>query len=86
MGLVHGERAKGATPIPDAGMAQELVPKEEAEIEEIVRPTEERVNPQRIFVARRRDNEWAVYEEDHSSKAIQKLQRTNGLVEQVKVT
>lgn len=46
----------------------------------------EAIDPQRVFVARRRDDEWVVYKEDHLSKAIRKLQSTvNDQVEQVKV-
>jgi hypothetical protein len=49
---------------------------EEAEIEEIIFPKEENVAPSCIRVARKQGDEWVFYEEDHSNRAIRKLQRT----------
>lgn len=51
MGLVHGEEPTDATPAPDTGKAGEVLPEEEIEVEEIICPTEEKVDPQRIFIA-----------------------------------
>lgn len=87
MGLVLGERAKDATPAAHARMAKGVTPEEEAEIQEIERPAEDAVNPQRVYATRRHDDEWAVYEEDHLGKAIQKLQRTvEDLMGQIEVS
>jgi hypothetical protein len=46
---------------------------EEVEIEEIIRPEEEKVVPQCVRIARKRGDEWVFYEEDHSDRAIRKL-------------
>lgn len=82
-----GDQAEHAAPSGDKVVARRMAIEEEAEIEEIVRPAEEAVNRQRVFAARRCDDEWVVYEEDHSSKAIRKLQRmVDDLVGQVKVS
>jgi isopropylmalate/homocitrate/citramalate synthase len=56
------------------------------EIKEIIRSEEENMVPQCIRVARKRGDEWVFYEEDHSNRAIRKLQRTvDDLMGQIKV-
>lgn len=67
--MVFGVETKDERPATGAAEAGGAVPEEDADIEEIVRPEEEMVNPQRIHVARKRGCEWVVYEEDHSGKA-----------------
>jgi hypothetical protein len=56
--------------------AEATATEEEAEIEEIIRPEEEKVAPQCVRVARKRGDKWVFYEEDHSDRAVHKLQRT----------
>jgi hypothetical protein len=53
---------------------EDAATEEEVEIEEIVCPKEE-VAPQCVRVARKRGDEWVFYEEDHSDRAVHKLQR-----------
>lgn len=86
MGRARIARPAGATLAPNAGEAQEAILEVEVEVEEVICPSEDKVDPQDVFIARKRDEEWVVYEENHSSKAIQKRQRiVVVLVEQVKV-
>lgn len=86
MSLVLGEEAEDVHPAADAGETGGAAPEEEAEIEEIVRPAEEPINPQRIHVTKKRGDEWVIYEEDDSGKATRKLQRTvEDLISQIKV-
>jgi t-SNARE complex subunit (syntaxin) len=59
---------------------------EEVEIEEIIHLEGEKVATQCVRVARRRGDEWVFYEEDHSDRAVRKLQRTvEDLMGQIKV-
>jgi hypothetical protein len=56
------------------------------EIEEIVRLKKENVAPQCVCVARKRGDEWVFYKEDHSDRAVRKLQRiVDDLMGQIKV-
>jgi hypothetical protein len=59
---------------------------EEPKIEEINRAPKETVQPQRIRVARKHHGEWVFHEEDHSDRAVRKLQHTmDDLMSQIKV-
>jgi hypothetical protein len=81
MGVVVVEESGASNPAA-VGAATE----EEAEIEEIIRLEEEKVAPQCVCVTRKRGDEWVFYEEDHSDRAVRKLQRTvEDLIGQIKV-
>jgi hypothetical protein len=81
MGVVVVEESGASNPAA-MGAATE----EEAEIEEIIRLEEEKVAPQCVCVTRKRGDEWVFYEEDHSDRAVCKLQRTvEDLIGQIKV-
>jgi hypothetical protein len=73
-------------PAIEAPAVEAAAAEEEAEIEEIIRPEEEKVAPQCVHVTRKRGDEWVFYEEDHSDWAIRKLQQTvEDLMGQIKV-
>jgi hypothetical protein len=70
----------------EAPAVEAAATEEEVEIEEIICPEEEKVVPQCVHVTRKQDNEWVFYEEDHSDRAVHKLQRTvEDLMSQIKV-
>jgi hypothetical protein len=71
MGVVVVEESGASNPAVEGTATVE-----EVEIEEIICLEEEKVVPQCIRVVRKRGNEWVFYEEDHSDRAIRKLQRT----------
>jgi hypothetical protein len=82
--LVNGGGAKN--PAIEAPTVEAAVIEEEPEIEEIVHPEEEVVAPQCVHVARKQGDEWVFHKEDHSDRAIRKLQRTvDDLMGQIKV-
>jgi hypothetical protein len=86
MGIVVVEESSTRNPATEAPAAEAAATEEEAEIEEIIRPEEEKVAPQCVHVARKRGDEWVFYEEDHSVWAVRKLQRTvEDLMGQIKV-
>jgi hypothetical protein len=59
---------------------------EEPEIKEINRDPKETVQLQCIRVARKRHDKWVFHEEDHSDRAMCKLQHTvDDLMSQIKV-
>jgi hypothetical protein len=58
IGVVVVEKSGIGNPTTEAPVAEGAATKEEAEIEEIVRPEEEKVAPQCVRVARRRGDEW----------------------------
>jgi hypothetical protein len=75
MGVVEVEESGTRNPATEAPVAKAAATKEEAEIEEIIHPEEEKVAPQCVRVVRKRGDEWVFYEEDHSYCAIRKLQQ-----------
>jgi hypothetical protein len=80
------DRSSTGNPAIEALAVEATAVEEEAEIEEIVRPKQENVAPQCVRVARKRGDEWVFYEEDHSDRAVRKLQRTvDDLMGQIKV-
>jgi hypothetical protein len=86
MDVVVVEQSGTGNPATEALAVEAAATEEEAEIEEIIRPEEEKVAPQCVRVARKRGDEWVFYEEDHSDRAIRKLQRTvEDLMGQIKV-
>jgi hypothetical protein len=86
MGIVVVEKSGTENPATKGPAVEAAAVEEEAEIEEIVRPEEETAAPQCVLVARKRGDKWVFYEEDHSDRAIQKLQRTvDDLMGQIKV-
>jgi hypothetical protein len=86
MGIVVVEESDTRNPTTEAPAAEAAATEEEAEIEEIIRSEEEKVAPQCVRVARKRSDEWVFYEEDHSVRAIRKLQRiVEDLMGQIKV-
>jgi hypothetical protein len=86
MGVVVVEKSGTRNPATEAPAVEAATVEEEAEIEEIVCPEEENMAPQCIWVVRKRGDEWVFYEEDHSDRAIRKLQRTvDDLIGQIKV-
>jgi hypothetical protein len=76
MGFILVDRSGTENPTAEALAGEAAAVEEEPEIEEIVRPKEENVAPQCIRVARMRGGKWVFHEEDHSDRAICKLQRT----------
>jgi hypothetical protein len=76
MGVVVVEENGTGNPTTEDPAAKAATTKEKAEIEEIIRPEEEKVAPQCVHVARKRGDEWMFYEEDHSDRADRKLQQT----------
>jgi hypothetical protein len=76
MGVVVVEESGVENPATGAPAAEGAATEEEADVEEIIHPEEERVAPQCVRVARKRGNEWVFYEEDHSDRAVCKLHRT----------
>jgi hypothetical protein len=86
MGVMVVEESDAGNPTTEAPAAEDAATEEEVEIEEIVRPEEEKVAPQCVRVVRKRDDEWVFYEEDHSDHAVRKLQRTiEDLMGQIKL-
>jgi hypothetical protein len=86
MGIVVVNKSGTGNPATEALAVEAVAVEEEAEIEEIVHPKEENVAPQCVHVARKRGDKWVFYEEDHSDRAIRKLQRTiDDLMGQIKV-
>jgi hypothetical protein len=86
MGVVVVEKSGTGNPAMEALAAKASATEEEAEIEEIIHPEKEKVAPQCVYVMRKRGDEWVFYEEDHSDRAIRKLQRTvEDLMGQIKV-
>jgi hypothetical protein len=73
MGVVVVKESGTRNPATKAPAGEATSAEEEAEIEEIICPEEEKVVPQCIHVARKRGDEWVFYEEDHSDRAIRKL-------------
>jgi hypothetical protein len=87
MSIVVVEESSAGNPAMEAPAAEGAATEEEAEIEEIIHPEEEKVAPQCVRVVRKRGDEWVFYEEDHSDRAVRKLQRTvEDLMGQIKVT
>jgi transcription antitermination factor NusG len=76
MGIVVVKESGTENPTTEALAAKAATTKEEAEIEEIICPEEEKVAPQCVRIMRKRGDEWVFYEEDHSDQAVCKLQRT----------
>jgi hypothetical protein len=86
MGIVVVDRSGIGNPATEALAVKTAMVEVEAEIEEIIHPEEENMAPQCVHVARKRCDEWVLYEEDHSDRAIRKLQRTvDDLMGQIKV-
>jgi hypothetical protein len=86
MGFVLVDRSGTENPAAEAPAGEAVAVEEEPEIEEIVHPKEENMAPQCIRVARMRGCEWVFHEEDHSDRAICKLQSTvDDLMSQIKV-
>jgi hypothetical protein len=86
MGLVLVDGGGAENPAAEAPIAEATAAEEEPKIEEIIRPEEDVVAPQCVHVARKRGDEWVFYEEDHSDRAIRKLQRSvDDLMGQIKV-
>jgi hypothetical protein len=86
MGVVVVEESSTGNPAMEAPAAEATATEEEAEIEEIIHPEEEKVAPQCVDIARKHGDEWVFYEEDHSDRAVHKLQRTvEDLMGQIKV-
>jgi hypothetical protein len=86
MGVMEVEESGTGNPATEAPVAEAAATKEEAEIEEIIHPEEEKVAPQCVHVVRKRGDEWVFYEEDHSDRAIRELQRiVEDLMGQIKV-
>jgi hypothetical protein len=86
MGVVEVEESGTGNPATEAPVAEATATKEEAEIDEIIHPEEEKVAPQCVRVTRKRGDEWVFYEEDHLDRAVRKLQRTvEDLMGQIKV-
>jgi hypothetical protein len=86
MGIVVVEESDIGNPAMEAPAAEATTTEEEAEIEEIICPEEEKVVPQCVRVARKRGDKWVFYEEDHSDRAVRKLQRiVEDLMGQIKV-
>jgi hypothetical protein len=75
MGVVVVEKSGTGNPTTEALAAEGATTEEEAEIEEIIYPEQEKVAPQCIHVMSRRGDEWVFYEKDHSDYAVRKLQR-----------
>jgi hypothetical protein len=74
MGPALGAQASGSGA---TGAAQNPVEEGTEEIEEIPRPPEEEeVQPQRIRVARQRNNEWVFHKEDWSGASSRQIRRT----------
>jgi hypothetical protein len=86
MGVVVVEEGGAGNSTTKAPAAEGTGTKEEAEIEEIVHLEGEKVALQCVHGARRRGDEWVFYEEDHSDRAVRKLQWTvEDLMDQIKV-
>jgi hypothetical protein len=86
MGVVVVEKSDTRNPTTEAPAVEAAAVEEEAEIEEIVRPEEENMVPQCVRVARKQGDEWVFYEEDHSDRAVLKLQWiVDDLMGQIKV-
>jgi dissimilatory sulfite reductase (desulfoviridin) alpha/beta subunit len=86
MGIVVVKESSTGNPAMEALAAEAAGFGEEAEIKEIIHPEEEKVAPQCVRIARKRGDEWVFYEEDHSDRAVRKLQRTiEDLMGQIKV-
>jgi hypothetical protein len=86
MGFVLVDRSNTENPAVAAPASEASTVEEEPEIKEIVHPEEENVVPQCVRVVRKRGGEWVFHEEDHSDRAIRKLQRTvDDLMGQIKV-
>jgi hypothetical protein len=86
MGIVVVKKSGTRNPGTEAPAAEAAAVEEETKIEEIVHPKEENMAPQCVRVARKRGDEWVFYEEDHSDRAIHKLQRTvDDLMGQIRV-
>jgi hypothetical protein len=73
MGIVVVDESGTENPATEAPTAEGDATGEEAKIEEIVSPQEERVAPQCVHVTRKRGDEWVFYDEDHSDCAVLKL-------------
>jgi hypothetical protein len=86
MGFVLVDRSSTENPTVEALASKASTVEEELEIEEIVHPEEENVSPQCVRVVRKRGGEWVFHEEEHSDRAIHKLQRiVDDLMGQIKV-
>jgi hypothetical protein len=86
MGVVVVEESGTGNPTTEAPVVEAAATEEEAEIEEITRLEEEKVAPQCVRVARKQGDEWVFYEEDHSVRAVRKLQWiVEDLMGQIKV-
>jgi hypothetical protein len=73
MGVVVVEESGAGNPATKTLAAEGATTEEEAKIEEIIHPEEEKVVPQCVRVARKRGDEWVFYEEEHSDRAVRKL-------------
>jgi hypothetical protein len=76
MGAVLGAGTSNDNPAAEGDAPEAAAIEKEPEIEEINRAPMETVQPQFIGVARKRHGEWIFHEEDHSDRAVRKLQRT----------
>jgi hypothetical protein len=86
MGVVVVEGSGAGNLAIEALAAEGAATEEEVEIEEIIHPEEEKVALQCVRIARKRGDEWVFYEEDHSDRAVRKLQRiVEDLMGQIKV-
>jgi hypothetical protein len=70
MGVIVVDKSDTGNPATEAPAVEAATAEEEAEIVEIVRSKEENVAPQCVRVARKWDDEWVFYDEDHSDQAI----------------
>jgi hypothetical protein len=57
------EKSGTGNPTIEGPVAEAIAVEEEAEIEEIICPKEETTAPQCVCVARRKGDEWVLYEE-----------------------
>jgi cytoskeletal protein RodZ len=86
IGIVVVKESGTGNPASEAPASEAAPAEEKAEIEEIVHPEEEKLAPQCVRVARKQGDEWVFYEEDHSNRAVCKLQRiVEDLMGQIKV-
>jgi hypothetical protein len=74
MGIVVIEESGTGNPTMEAPAVEAAATEEEVEIEEIICPEEEKMVPQCVRVARKQGKKWVFYEEDHSDRAVHKLQ------------
>jgi hypothetical protein len=86
IGVMLSTRTSNDNPATEEDAPEAAVIEEEPKIKEINWAPKETVQPQRICVARKHYGEWVFHKEDHSNRAVHKLQRTvDDLMSQIKV-